>query len=398
MATVNELVTMLGFSLSPNAGATIGRYKQSLQGIYETAQQVGLAAKEAAEGLYTTTEAAKTMETWSKATNMSIEDLQRWQRVAAESGQKANKLFAVLAEWRKNPLATKSTIFEWADTLKAASHAERQALAAKLGIQDQELIDLFAQGSEKIKAIMDKAIVIDSDIVEKSARTHDNAVAIMESAEKSRQQVFMSITAWAKEGSEQLKEYLETAEGQKKAFQAQTLGGAILGTKGITVAAKLAGLGKSILGAIMAHFGIGGGVATAGAGGATAGAGGAAAGGGFFSSVMAAAIFKSIYDEAGFAYDLSKKGVSKTLDEYRNFEGGMDWVNFAKISVLAADEIMDRLGYQDQYTQVGKLPTTIQDNKTINVYVTTPSEIKDVIDNFSDYQPTTPGGFSPIVN
>ena len=384
MATVNELITALGFTLKADAQSTISKYQQMISGVGELGKDVINRAKEYGSQ-------AKSMKVWSDNIGMSVEELQKWERVAQKSGVEAKKLFAWFERLAETNIpATK--IYEWADLLKkAGTQAERLDIKKRLGLDD-EMFSLLLNSSDEMLKNYREARVISGETVKDAAKASDHMSAIAGSLQKVFSKVWYTGLSKTESTLKDVEELAEKEENEKSLFAGSVLlsllGGGKLGAVALNVLSKL-----PILGSLIAGKGaVAGGAATAGAGAATGGIVGSAMG-----AMIGLGIVKAIYDELGFLYELMTKGVGKTLDEYEKFESQYDYANVAKWAVKGAGYLGAKLAGEPM--SMDEIRSQYQDNrKTINVYVTTPAEVKDIIGDMGATTSTTPGGFAPLIS
>lgn len=173
MATVNELITALGFELKPDAMKKVQAIDKALGGIVSLAKKISLAVV-GTKGVFDwmTGTVAKDAQNWidlSEATNMSVESLQRWKYVAEASGKSSSALLNDIKRLRGTGfLWSDEDFFKNADRISKMTWREAQQTASRLGISEDTL-RIFRKGPNEIRKLMSEAIVIPYDKMKQGA-------------------------------------------------------------------------------------------------------------------------------------------------------------------------------------------------------------------------------------
>lgn len=159
MATVNELVTALGFELKPDALRNINKIEVGLSHLQDAVGKVGRALT---GGLsmkdYFTGALGRSQDiiNSAKAIGMSTDALQKWQYAAKASGVSSDSIIGDLQNLNANYFMTEKGVLRLADSFKKMSAQGANWWGNQLGLS-QETILMLRQGSAAIKEFFNEA-------------------------------------------------------------------------------------------------------------------------------------------------------------------------------------------------------------------------------------------------
>lgn len=159
MATVNELVTALGFELKPDALKNINKIEVGLSHLQDAIGKVG---KVLTGGLsmkdYFSNALGRSQDivNSAKAIGMSTDALQKWQYAAKASGVSSDSIIGDLHNLNANYFMTEKGVLRLADSFKRMSAQGANWWGNQLGLS-QDTILLLRQGSAAIKEFQEEA-------------------------------------------------------------------------------------------------------------------------------------------------------------------------------------------------------------------------------------------------
>lgn len=177
MATVNELITALGFELKPDALKKVQAIDKALGGLVSAAKKISLSfiGTKSVLDWMTGTVAKESQEllNLAESTNISAETWQRWKYAAEASGQSSNTFVSDLEKLRKQTFRTEEGFYELSDRLSGMTWREATQWGERLGISDDTL-RVMRKGSKEIKRLMGEAIVIPTEKLKQGENLNKN--------------------------------------------------------------------------------------------------------------------------------------------------------------------------------------------------------------------------------
>ena len=410
MATVNELITALGFELKPDAKEKVKEFQGMIDGIVASGKEIGQNVKKIYADTKDASTRAKTTKEWANAIGMTTDELQKWGAAAVKSGYSAEKLYADLLKLKEQGF-TMPEIYDMANKLKYANQYEKMTFANELGF-DKEALAFWQQGSRQIKEALKNANIISEELLENGKEFEITTNRIEHSWSTIKDKIYLSVAKLAQKPAKKLAEYMEKPEGESTAA-------GIMGAVGLTSLIGSFKILPQTIKAIKSAKGLlpfltkagaavktGAGVSTAVAEtGALTGtavktattATEAAKVGGLVASkaalgtaALAAIVYKAIYDESKFLYKAGTKGFQNAM--YDTLENG-EWYNLMHWAFKGADAFTDLIVPP---TENARKPVVVQGgNKTINVYPQTPMETREILQD-EDLQAADPGANAPL--
>ena len=197
MATVNELITALGFKITPESEKNLMKVDNAISSITAIAgkmSKVFIGANSVMDYFTTTVmEEANEMVNLSKTTGYSIESLQKWKYAAEASGVSADSVVSDLETLRKQYLMNSEAVLLEADRLASMDKTTAMQWASRWGLSN-DTFNLLRQGSAKIRDIMGEAYIIPGGKYEKTAEANRRFQAIKTNIRTIKDEIFMSLS------------------------------------------------------------------------------------------------------------------------------------------------------------------------------------------------------------
>ena len=449
MATVNELITALGFELKGDALNKVNKIDDGLKTIANTAKKLSgiFAGLKGAVDYFTGTVMKDSQEliNLSKATGFGVESLQKWKYAAEASGISAQSFIGDMEHMRKTLLYTEKDIFNLADQLAGMDLRTASQWAEKIGISDETLV-MMRKGSKEIRKLMAEAYVIPEESIRQTAEFNAKFEAVKQNLVTMKNEIFMAVSPVLVDIVKKMQVWLN----QNKEFIKQKLGDVIKGiTKGferfveimgtvikkiwkfleglglvtektpdvekiatLVTTALLAMVGTSIISGIASlAVGISSIVHGFGALASLLGSGSIVASLKVIGSaaITALAPILTIIETIKAAKEFADKGVAETVEDWKENFGGWDWINPVKLTAIGAgwagEKIADWINpVQDPSTM--KLPTsnvssmtTTDSHNTLYMYMTSPQDAQNALaDKYGLFPKTSmPVGYSPLL-
>ena len=159
MATVNELVTALGFELKPDALKNINSVEVGLSHLQDAVGKLGrmltdgLSMKDYFGGALTRSQDILNS---AKAIGMSTDALQEWQYAAKASGVSAEAVISDIENLRANFFMTEKGLLNLADSFKKMSAGSAYWYGNMYGLSKDTVL-MLRQGSAALKELQDEA-------------------------------------------------------------------------------------------------------------------------------------------------------------------------------------------------------------------------------------------------
>ena len=199
MATVNELITALGFKITPESEKNLMMVDNAISSITAIAgkmSKVFIGANSVMDYFTTTVmEEANEMVNLSKTTGYSIESLQKWKYAAEASGVSADSVVSDLETLRKQYLMNGEAVLLEADRLASMDKTTAMQWASRWGLSN-DTFNLLRQGSAKIRDIMGEAYIIQGGKYEKTAEANRRFQAIKTNIRTIKDEIFMLSKLW----------------------------------------------------------------------------------------------------------------------------------------------------------------------------------------------------------
>ena len=176
MATVNELVTALGFELKPNALKNINKIEVGLSHLQDAVGKLGrmltggLSMKD-----YFSSALGRSQDivNSAKAIGMSTDALQEWQYAAKASGVSAESVISDIENLRANFFMTEKGMLRLADSFKKMSAGGAYWYGNMYGLSKDTVL-MLRQGSAALKQMQDEAhkvgAITPQEEIEKAAK------------------------------------------------------------------------------------------------------------------------------------------------------------------------------------------------------------------------------------
>ena len=393
MATVNELITAIGFTLKPGTQSTISQIQQVVGGLSELGKNAITTGQKYAEQ-------GHSLQVWAKNLGISVEEVQKWEEVAKRGGIEAEQMLSYLKELRDTNIPTMKVV-EFANQLKQAG--ENAHLLKNDFRMNDEQFAFLTENADSILQTFREAKPMAKELVDSAEEAHKHFSSIEYSVTK----VFRELGFRMLDKANPALDFIDK-EARKEENKGRVAATALIATGALAKSTPviLNVLSKlPVIGGLIGRFTQSIGLAKAGTAAAGAAGGGAAAGA---AGAGIALIFtKAIEDtlEAWINWIFNDFDFNKVFEREGGkvkFESGWDYVNFAKLITSGTEEILDPILDAisgDPTENLQKASAQYQDNrKTINVYVTTPAEVKDIIGDMGTATSTTPGGFAPLIS
>ena len=155
MAQVEELVTLLGVKLQPQALQNLDRFAQGIKGVVATTITLA-SANQLWNSFRGITDATAQMQIFSDTTGVSTERLQEWQYAAESMGLSANAVQSDLAKLQKQAAWSGRNLESYADMFKGMSAPVANIWGDALGISP-DTVRLLREGSEGIRKLKEEA-------------------------------------------------------------------------------------------------------------------------------------------------------------------------------------------------------------------------------------------------
>lgn len=231
MATVNELITALGFKLNPDSTANVKKIDDGLKTISNAAKKLSglFVGLKGAVDYFTSTVMKDSQEliNLSKITGFGVETLQQWKYAAEASGVSAKSFIGDIENMRKTLLYTEKDIYRLADQLASMDRRTATQWAKKLGISDETLI-MMRKGSKEIKRLMNEAYVIPEKAIQQTAEFNEKFKGIKQNLVSMKNEIFMAVSPVLVDMIKKFQKWIE----QNKEFIKLKLANVI---KGITI-------------------------------------------------------------------------------------------------------------------------------------------------------------------
>ncbi len=155
MAQVEELITLLGVKLQPQALQNLDRFAQGIKGVVATTITLA-SVNHLWNSFRGITDATAQMQIFSDTTGVSTERLQEWQYAAESMGLSANAVQSDLAKLQKQTAWSGRNLESYADMFKGMSAPVANIWGDALGISP-DTVRLLREGSEGIRKLKEEA-------------------------------------------------------------------------------------------------------------------------------------------------------------------------------------------------------------------------------------------------
>ena len=200
MAIVNELVTALGFKLSPKALETIGVFEKAISGVVKVADKLGKTFT-VAKGMmdYFTGVAvkdAKEIRDLSKTYGISTEAYQRWGHAASVAGVSAENLYNDIKKLKLEKGFTDQGIIDWMNKLSAADPRSALKILEDLHLSEDFLKLIRTQGGTGgvLKLLADAGPLLTDEEVENAAKYAENMNSLLSHLESMKKKAFIQLS------------------------------------------------------------------------------------------------------------------------------------------------------------------------------------------------------------
>jgi len=445
MATVNELITALGFKLKPDTMSNVKKIDDGLKTIADSAKKLSglFAGLKGAVDYFTGTVMKDSQEllNLSKITGFGVESLQKWKYAAEASGISAQSFIGDMEHMRKTLLYTEDDIYRLADQLAGMDRRTASQWASKIGISDETLI-MMRKGSKEIKKLMSQAYTIPEKSIKQTAEFNSKLAAMKQNLVTMKNEIFMAVSPvlvdliqklqkWIEQNKEFIKLKLKNViEGITRGFErfvsimsdvvrkvwefleslglvtentpevekvAKVVTAALIAMVSTNIISGVASLAIGISSIVKAFHGLSSVLLGTKITGALTG----------FAKTALRALgpILTIIETIMAFKDFATKGVSETIEGWKENWSGWDWINPVKLAGVAGQWVGDKI-VPDFNPSTMSLPagattttnnTTNDSHNTLNMYMTTPMQAQDVIRRHWG-NPVSPGAYTPVMS
>ena len=196
MATVNELVTALGFELKPDAIKNINTMQVGISHLQEAVGKLGkmfTGGKSFTDFFSSTLIRSQDLENTAKAIGLSADALQEWQYAATASGVSAESVTQDLDHLHNEMFLSEKGVLNLADSFKKMSAEGARLYGSRIGLS-RDTILLLRQGSEAIKDLQARAPKLTDEQIKKNAELKKKIEASKKELETMAQTVVSKAT------------------------------------------------------------------------------------------------------------------------------------------------------------------------------------------------------------
>lgn len=196
MATVNELVTALGFELKPDAIKNINTIQVGISHLQDAVGKLGkmlTGGKSFTDFFSSTLTRSQDLENTAKAIGLSVDALQEWQYAATASGVSAESVTQDLDHLHNEMFLSEKGVLDLADSFKKMSAEGARLYGSRLGLS-RDTILLLRQGSEAIKDLQARAPKLTDEQIKKNTELKKKIEASKKELETLAQTVVSKVT------------------------------------------------------------------------------------------------------------------------------------------------------------------------------------------------------------
>lgn len=196
MATVNELVTALGFELKPDAIKNINTMQVGISHLQDAVGKLGKMltdGKSFTDFFSSTLTRSQDLENTAKAIGLSADALQEWQYAATASGVSASAVTDDLDHLHNEMFLSEKGVLNLADSFKKMSAEGARLYGSRIGLS-RDTILLLRQGSEAIKDLQARAPKLTDEQIKKNTELKKKIEASKKELETLAQTVVSKVT------------------------------------------------------------------------------------------------------------------------------------------------------------------------------------------------------------